>query len=173
MADNGSLSRTSLTSSPTRRRSPPQSGQQVPGSSSRRSRIAFADTRGRRRKIPSPVLGAGWAGAAASASLTGVASVSAAAIIRSSSASSNCSISRSIFSDAPFFQARRAKGLFPELGDAQPSRRRRAFSATSGSTGHGRARWLISWCSPPAKPQSSPSDGRDHQGGFRRRSTCS
>ena len=91
------MSGISLTSSPTRRRSPPQSGQQVPGSSSRRSRTAFADTRGRRRMTPSAAISAGCAGAITSASMTGVASVSA--IIRSSSASCSCSISRSIFSD--------------------------------------------------------------------------
>ena len=92
------MSRISLTSSPTGRRSPPQSGQQVPGSSSRRSRGVDSDTRGRRRGLRSAVSPVGVAGAALS-SADGVVSPSAAAISRSSSASSSCSISRSTFSE--------------------------------------------------------------------------
>lgn len=93
------MSRISLASSPTSRNSPPHSGQQEPGSSSRRSRTALSDTRGRRRMIFSDAFARGTTDAASSASSTGAVLPSEAAINRSSSASSNCSISRSIFSE--------------------------------------------------------------------------
>lgn len=102
----------SLTSSPTRGRSPPQSGQQVPGSSSRRSRGVVSDTRGRRRGLRSGVSSLADAGASSAASAAGA--LSATAISRSFSASSSCSISRSTFSEdfpkAYFFSfARRSR----------------------------------------------------------------
>ena len=89
----------SLISSPTTRRSPPQSGQQLPGSSSCRSRGVLSETRGRRRDGRSAVSSAG-SKLAASGTPSGTAvSLSTEAISRSSSASSSCSISRSIFSE--------------------------------------------------------------------------
>ena len=103
------MSSISLTSSPTRRSAPPQSGQSVPGSSSQRSRGVFAETRGRRRGLR-PGVSLALPGAAFS---SGTAPTSAAAINRSSSASSSCSISRATFSK------RFAEHLLLELGDAQ------------------------------------------------------
>ena len=110
------MSSSSLTSSPScrrhasgmTRRSPPQSGQASPGSSSRRSRGVSFETRGRRRCFFSGVASASSAGGGpcsrASSSSGDVSSASAVATIRSSSASSSCSISRSIFSElAPNF----------------------------------------------------------------------
>ena len=89
-------------SSPITRSSPPQSGQQGPGSSSIRSRGVSGETRGRRRR-GRPV--ASWATGAISGPTSPMPSSgtdvsrSALAISRSSSASSSCAISRSIFSD--------------------------------------------------------------------------
>lgn len=83
--------------------------------------------------------------------------VSAEAISRFSSASSSCSISRSIFSeDGP-------KIHFISL--AMRSRR-------SGSTGHAPATWPRYWRYPPATPRSAPSEALDHQGGLKPNSTC-
>ncbi|SLN77787.1 hypothetical protein ROG8370_03984 [Roseovarius gaetbuli] len=90
------MSRSSLTSSPTTRRSPPQSGQQVPGSSSRRSRGVVSETRGRRRKAG---VSAASGDSSSCPSSMGASSFSATATNRSSSASSSCSISRSTFSE--------------------------------------------------------------------------
>lgn len=87
------MSRISLVSSPTRRNSPPHSGQQEPGSSSRRSRTALSETRGRRRMIFSDVSAKATTDASSSGSSIGAVLLSAAAINRSSSASANCSIS--------------------------------------------------------------------------------
>lgn len=79
---------------------PPQSGQQLPGSSSRRSRGVVADTRGRWRGLPASMsLVVTSRVASASSSAAGVVVFSALAMSRSSSASSSCSISRSIFSE--------------------------------------------------------------------------
>lgn len=89
----------SLTSSPTTRRSPPQSGQQLPGSSSCRSRGVLPETRGRRRDGRSAASSAGSKPAASGVPSGTAVSLSAEAISRSSSASSSCSISRSIFSE--------------------------------------------------------------------------
>ena len=92
------MSSNSLSSSPTTRKSPPQFGQLSPGSSSRHSRGVPSETRGRRRgffRSASPLGGA----FAVSPSSCGLSSPSAMATCRSSSASSSCSISRSIFSE--------------------------------------------------------------------------
>lgn len=95
-------SRISLTSSPSRRRVPPQSGQSSPGSSTIRSRGVSSLTRGlRRRGFASDASGDGCPSASSPPS---TAAPEAAATSRDSSASSSCSISRSIFSElAPNF----------------------------------------------------------------------
>jgi|GEM_PF-5969942 len=93
------MSRISLASSPTRRSSPPQSGQTLPGSISLRSRTAFSDTRGRLRITFSLEGSVDASGTISSSSSIGLVLFSDAAINKSSSASSNCWISRSIFSE--------------------------------------------------------------------------
>jgi hypothetical protein len=75
------MSSNSLTSSPTMRNSPPQSGQVSPGSSSRRSRGVLADTRGRRRDFLASSLSSGG-GASVSLSSCGVSSASAMATLQ-------------------------------------------------------------------------------------------
>ncbi len=73
------------------RKSPPQSGQQVPGSSSRRSRRVPSETRGRRRSAGAE----GFSGDGSFCpSSMGASSPSATATSRSSSASSSCSTAR-------------------------------------------------------------------------------
>ena len=164
MADNGSLSRISLTSSPTRRRSPPQSGQQVPG-------IEFAALADRICR---------YAGATAHDPLgrdqrrrcQHIRLIDRCGIRFGRGDHQVFKRQLQLFDLALDLFRRLAESLLPQLGDAQPSCRRRAFSATPGSAGHGRARWRISWRSLPAKPRSSPSEGRDHQGDFGHRWTC-
>ena len=96
-------SRISLTSSPSSRRSPPQSGQASPGSSTMRSRGVSSLTRGFRRRGFCSDASVDGASGEASSSPSGPA-LEAAATSRDSSASSSCSISRSIFSElAPNF----------------------------------------------------------------------
>lgn len=146
------ISSNSLTSSPTIRRSPPQSGHAAPGSSSRRSRGVVSETRGRRRGLCSTGSDTAEDGATVSSSSSGASSASATATSRSSSASSSCSISRSIF---------------PSLHRTPVSEASRSATARPAPAGHGPAVSPISWHSPPAKSQSSPSTGRDHLAGLR------
>ena len=99
--------------------SPPQSGQQAPGSSSRRARGVASETRGLRRKAGASAASADGSSGPSSMSAS---SFSATATSRSSSASSSCSISRSIFSEdlpkASFcslaIRRRHARGMYSE-----------------------------------------------------------
>ena len=87
----------SATSSPIRRKVPPQSGQRSPGSSTMRARTVVGPIRGlpRRRGRARSEGASGVATASAGAAVSAV----AIATSRSSSASCSCSISRSIFSE--------------------------------------------------------------------------
>ncbi len=148
------------------RKSPPQSGQQVPGSSSRRSRGVASETRGRRRKA-----GAEGSSDDGSSALrrsshhrlrppqpTGLRAPVPAVPLPSKALRSNVprgNLALDLF-------RRFTKGQFPQLGDPQTSCRRRAFNATSEQVGHAHARWPIFWHSPPAKQRSLSSKRQGH-----------